>query len=153
VTVKYDGNGTTISGEVTPAARLPDDGRDLGQELRNMGAAIADVQGALDSQIFDPRTGAPSPRLTGRDREAAEMMRDQARANRMYSELRFAEIELQRARDLAWRQAEQEERATRAAFTGGDARRDAAYADALLRAEADTAAQAAMARRFEKGRG
>jgi hypothetical protein len=153
VTTKWSADGFTVEGAVNHADRIHDDGRDLPRELANMDAKVLELQGKLDQQLFDPNTGQPTGfRYVGQDRERMELLLTHAIVNRRYSADRFAEIEAQRVNDQAWSAAEADERAAKLAFTGGDPALSKVWEAEMAKAEASIAVQAALGKRFERGR-
>lgn len=149
--IKTNHDGTvTMLGDVRTPDRIPDDGRDLNVERGNNQRRIDELTAKLDAHTFDGRTGAKVLVAQGQVRESIEAELMSARSAAVFADHRYTQLEQQRERDQAWKNAENEERAARFAFTGGQPAREAAYEEALLRAEADTAAQAALARRYAK---
>lgn len=150
--VKTGHDGTSqILGEVREAARIPDDGRDLTIERFNDQKRVDDLQAKLDAHSFDSRTGAKLMVAQGRTRELIEMELQSARNAALFAEPRYQKIEAQRENDAAWKAAENEERLTYLQVTGGDPQKMARLQALLGDEELKTAAQAILARRYERG--
>jgi hypothetical protein len=150
--VELSPDGVTAQGDAKEGTILHDDGRDLDGELNRLALDINQGQAALDEMTYDPKTGVPSPKLSGEARRIAELVNDQKRANHQYSQIRFAKIAEQRETQRRWNEAEQAERSAKFAFTGGDPKREAIWNEEMAREEARVNVQAALARRFERAR-
>lgn len=150
VKIGHDG-AAQILGEVREATRIPDEGRNLDVERFNDQKRIGDLQAKLDAHTFDPRTGAKLMVSQGYVREAIEMELLSARNAAMFAEQRYQQLEAQRERDAAWKAAEADERLTYLQVTGGDPQKMARLQELLADKEMETAVQAILAKRYERG--
>lgn len=148
VKVHADGSAE-ITGEVTTPARIADDGMDLDAALNQFDSRIAAMTARLAEVAYDPKTGAPSPVLQGREREIAERLLVQERNAAYFAGTRYKQIAEQRERDQSWRNAEAQERLTRLRVTGGDPVKLAKLDELLGDEELKLAAKAMLAARFE----
>jgi hypothetical protein len=142
------GDVTVLAEASTPSARIPDGPEvDPMGEINGIQSRLAWTQGELDRVVFDRRTGAQSPAITGDDRKNLELQLSSLQRAHGWATQRAAMLFSQREADEAARQQRLNEEHAHHSFTKGDPARAQALADALLRAEADEQAKAIVAAR------
>lgn len=121
---------------------IPDTGIDIPSAIETWNARLEAAAARINEVRFDPRTGQKTFVLQGDDRERAERAFAQLLESARFDFSRFDRLATQRERRDAERHGRMAEQAARAAFANGDANRSRELEAALLRAEADEAAQA-----------
>jgi hypothetical protein len=143
-----DGSVELMGNASAQGSRLVDDPQyDPVNELAQLDASIASLDALLTEQTFDQKTGMPSARVTGRDREVLELQRASALNAKHYAAMRGAVLIGQRESDLAAKRQADTESAARQGFTGGDPTRAALLDKAITEEEAREAARTIVAAR------
>jgi hypothetical protein len=150
--LRVDNEGTVTPLGPPVADKLPDvPGYDPMSEVAIVAASVSNLEAKLAEQSFDPATGAASPKLTGRDRELAEIALASARNSHAYAAQRAAALFGQREAEAERERQAKAEDVARHQFAQGSPERAAELDAAIRRAEADEAARAIVASRRRAG--
>lgn len=102
--MRFDGETgqVTVLSATPTTGRIPDQSEhDPMAEIAQVEAGINTLQAQLSEQVYDPATGTPSPKLTGRARELVEIQLASANNARHYAAVRAAMLFGQRETDAA----------------------------------------------------
>jgi len=139
---------TVLAKAGNPSARLIDGPElDPAQDMQRIQDQIASVEQRLAENLYDRKTGQPSPLYTGKDRDGLQLQLASLRNALAYSQQRAVALLVQREQDFADRQQHINEDFARNNFTRGDAAREEALRAALLQAEAEDQARAIVSSR------
>jgi hypothetical protein len=132
------------------SARISDPGTiDIEHEAGLINGRLNLIAAQLEEQTFDNTTGKPSFKLPeGSDGRNALLTRfEREKVSATYDLTRLQQLHQQRESDKIAAEAARNEHLAIQAFANGDQNRAAAMEEALLRAEADSAAQAIVSGR------
>jgi hypothetical protein len=130
--------------------RISDPGSiDIEHEAGVINGRINAIAAQLAEQVFNSETGEASLKLAqGSEERSALLVRfEREKVSAAYDLARLNQLHQQRESDKVTAEAAQNEHLAIQAFANGDQNRAAAMREALLRAEADSAAQAIVAGR------
>lgn len=145
------GEVTILAEAASPSDRIPDDPNfHPMDEVASIESNMAWTKGELDRVVYDRNTGKPSPAITGEQRSKLELQLASLTRARDWATQRAAALFSQREADEAARQQKLSEDHARFNFTKGNATREKALNEALLRAEADEQARAIVTARTKR---
>lgn len=149
--VQYNTHTGELSGPgAVEAGAVSDDGRDTGAARSSIMERLGGLLNRINEKTFDPVTGEAVHTLRGAAREEALKQYVIAYQGAEHDLERLDRIDAQRGRRTTETASLNDEAAEKQAFAQGDPKRAAALEDALLRRQAELAADALIQKRMAR---